>query len=611
MDAEQFYASVSERCAREFAEHAASLSRWRNARLFVVVASVGLLAIAWKLEIGSLLVAACYVTAVFCIVFFIAATEQLTMSAKDASARAMAQSQDSLARMAHDWDSFAVPESSERVNQLPLSIDLDLFGRASIFHRMCFAKSSAGRETFARWLTSPASPVEIIRRQNIAKKLVGVPQWRFDLQSKCADIERSLRQINLLQKWAEQTDHTFSATLLDWYVQALPFLAIASMLFIPFAPFVFAAMAGGIVVTNFIIIVCTSGRIYDNLMQLTRDNASTMAPSLSAVYEHVALSPEVHSLLPDFSTAAGEAQHALKRLERVVFLGTLSKNPLAAIYVYIPLQFLVLWDHQMNRMASQWRAKHGAEVSRWIAIIGEIEALSSLAAIKHENPTWAFPDVGEGLSPSFRSLELSHPLIKPSIRVSNDISIGPAGTISVITGSNMGGKSTLLRSIGVAAVLAQAGAPCCCSSLTMSPLKVLTSVKAADSLAESASLFMAQLLRLKQVIHEIRRGNEDKCELPSIYLLDEILNGTNTTDRREIVEDLIGFLLEARAIGVMTTHDMELSSESRHSNFIKSYSMGHRCGDLKTADQLKFDYKLKKGASAERSAMILASILGL
>ena len=274
----------------------------------------------------------------------------------------------------------------------------------------------------------------------------------------------------------------------------------------------------------------------------------------------------------------------------------------------LPLQFLFLWDFHVAGLLRRWQLSMTGRVDRWFSTLAETEAHASLASLSFDHPDWMFPQIDGSVS-SFSARSLGHPLLKDEERVGNDVSVGPSSTVLLVTGSNMSGKSTLLRSIGLNALLAQSGGPCCCSELTMPPVNVLTCMRVADSLERGESLFMAELLRLKQIVETIDEA--DVSDPLPLYLLDEILSGTNSDERRVAVESVIGHVVKSRAIGAVSTHDLQLARESRVSGQFQHVHFRESFDDDSDKPELHFDYQLREGVAITRNALKLVRMIGL
>ena len=257
------------------------------------------------------------------------------------------------------------------------------------------------------------------------------------------------------------------------------------------------------------------------------------------------------------------------------------------------------------------RIQVGGDVRGWFDALGELEALSALATLAYDQPEWCYPEVREG-TPGLRAEGLGHPLIADDERKTSDLELDPPGRFLLVTGSNMSGKSTLLRSIGLAAVLGQTGSVVCAREAELTPLRTFTSMRIHDSLTAGVSLFMAELLRLKALVDAADAGSGGAAEeTPALlYLIDEVLQGTNSEERRVAARRIITHLLDSNAIGAVTTHDLALHEEPRLDE--ASTKVHFRETVEEEGDQvLTFDYKLRPGLATSRNALKLLRIVGL
>ena len=516
-----------------------------------------------------------------------------------------------LARRARDWDRLVEIQADESIANLPLAVDLDLFGHASLMQLLCTAQTEEGISTLVRWLVEPSDPPEVRRRQRVCEKLAPSLDWRQELQRHCIAIGDHADQTRRFKSWAQESAPIKLPSPVRKYVLSLRLLAplvLACFVVYPAAATVVTAV---LLLINVALTVAYSGAIHTFFRKILVTSEAHCHSYLSDTFSHLSNSDELRATMPDVVSACHVAVAEFKRLERILRLESISSNPMTVWFFYIPLQFVLLWDLQLFMHAEAWRKVSGGEAPRWFDLLGEVETLCSLASLSYEQPGWQFPELIDSNVPTFVAKDLGHPLLPDRSRVANDIRLGPPGRLQLITGSNMGGKSTLLRAIGVNAVLAQAGAPCCCQSLKMSPLKVMTSMRVLDSLSDSTSMFMAQLLNLKRIVDQLRSTGDGEQGRPLMYLFDEILNGTNTSDRRLAVESLVGYLLGCRAIGAMTTHDLEIARESKHRGSFETHYLAHQLAGDQTNPMIKYDYKLRPGVAPRSNAMLLLRLLGL
>ena len=307
------------------------------------------------------------------------------------------------------------------------------------------------------------------------------------------------------------------------------------------------------------------------------------------------------------SSAASEAPaEALKRLFRLVELSDVRSNP----QVHVPLTVLTQWDVHVCVRLERWKKRHGTALRGWMEALGRTDALSALAGLAHAHPDWAFPEIVDGQTggpPRLEARALGHPLLAPETAVRNDVSLGPPGSLLLVTGSNMSGKSTHLRAIGANVILAGAGGPVCAEAMALPVADLRTSMRIRDSLEEGISYFMAELGRLKAVCDAASAATER----PVLYLLDEILQGTNTAERQIAARRVLRHLLDQRAIGAVTTHDLTLAD---HEDLEERAVLVHFRESLEESEggaPITFDYQLRPGIATSTNALRLMEIMGL
>ena len=303
-----------------------------------------------------------------------------------------------------------------------------------------------------------------------------------------------------------------------------------------------------------------------------------------------ATSNRLQAIEQDANREHGGALGSLSDLHRVMTLAGLRHSGLLYVPLYIPLQFVLLWDFHVLAALERWQARNGPQVRKWFDALGQFEALASLASVRRDHPTWAFPEIDPDAD-RLSARDLGHPLLPDDSRITNDVDVGPAGTLLLVTGSNMSGKSTLLRAIGVNVALAQAGAPVCASRFTLPPLAVTTSMRIRDSLEEGTSFYMAELKRLKQIV-DLAREYENRPERRLLYLLDEILLGTNSRERHIAVIRVLAHLLARGAIGAVSTHDLELATSQPLAGNCETVHFRETI----TAGRMTFDYRMRSAS---------------
>ena len=305
------------------------------------------------------------------------------------------------------------------------------------------------------------------------------------------------------------------------------------------------------------------------------------------------------------------AIRAMDGLARVARAGGL-KQSAATFLIYLPLQAFALWDVRVLQRLEAWQAVYGHRSRAWFESLGEMEALLSLAAVRDEYPGWVMPNwKGREEPVVLAATAIGHPLLSDTGRVCNDVAIGPPGTFLLITGSNMSGKSTMLRSVGLNVALAAAGAPVCASRFELPSLELATSIRVSDDLSQGVSFYMAELQRLKSVVDQARQTAEADDRV-LLFLLDEILQGTNSRERQIAVTQVLRTLSGTGAIGAITTHDLELAEEPELSSLATTVHFRETIETDKDGhEQMTFDYQMREGVSPTTNALRLLEMVGL
>jgi DNA mismatch repair ATPase MutS len=270
--------------------------------------------------------------------------------------------------------------------------------------------------------------------------------------------------------------------------------------------------------------------------------------------------------------------------------------------LFMPIAYLLMWGTQMAHAIESWRAIAGPAIARWLEVVGQFEALCSLAAYAYENPSDPFPELIASGLPCYDGEQLGHPLLPAARCVRNGLHLMDGLRVLIVSGSNMSGKSTFLRTAGINAVLALSGAPVRASRMRLSPLAIGATLRIQDSLQQGRSRFYAEILRVRQIV-DLTRG-----PLPLLFLLDEIFAGTNSHDRRLGAEAIVRGLVEAGALGLVTTHDLSLTHIAEQ--------LGSRAANVHFADhfengEMKFDYRLQSGVVRHSNALALMRAVGL
>lgn len=582
----------AERRAARLAEAARQMRRFRTTGVLRLAVLFAGLALGWLVYDG---IAAWWVLLPAVVGFLVLAdAQQRITGARRHCERAAALYDQGLARLDDRWAGTGA--SGERFNEgsHPYAEDLDLFGHGSLFELLSRARTRVGEETLAGWLLAPAAPEVVRARQSAVVELRPRLDLREDL-ALLAEGVRSGQDAQALAEWAAAPPTPISRPGRVLAPALALFAAVTLGLWIAGyggLPFLAALVLGRLfsfrmseTVERIVGAVDASGRDLTLLSEVLRrlERESFDSPHLAAL--RAAL---------DVKGAAPSQQIA--RLNRLIDLLDARRN-----MIFAPLAFVLLWPIQFAFAIEGWRQSSGRAVARWLAAVGEFEALGSLAGYSYEHPDDRFPELVEGEA-YFECEAIGHPLIPEARNVRTDLRLSDELRVLVVSGSNMSGKSTLLRTLGTNTVLALAGAPVRARTLRLSPLQVGASIRVQDSLQAGASRFYAEITRLRRIV-ELTEG-----KLPVLFLLDEILHGTNSHDRRIGAEGVVRGLIKRRAIGLITTHDLALA---RIAEELAPRASNVHFEDHLEAGKMTFDYRLRPGTVQRSNALELMRSVGL
>ncbi len=502
-----------------------------------------------------------------------------------------------IARLEDRWSGGG--ETGERFadKSHPYSEDLDLFGKGSLFELLSTARTKAGEERLASWLLAPAPIPEILARQKAVEELRPRLDLREDVALLGDEVSAGAHPEELVA-WAGG-EPIFTGRQTGWLQMAALligiFSAVAVVMWLGFGYRKSAMIALMIEATFLFLYRARIGRVIAGVERPGRE-LPLLAEILGRLERERFVSPKLAALRGELDTDGMAPSKQIARLSRLIQILDSLKNQFFA-----PIAFVLLIPAQLALAIERWRQHSGAKIPRWLDAVAEIEALSSLAGYAYEHPQDPFPELVEG-EVVFDGESLGHPLIAESRSVRNDVRLSDTPRALIVSGSNMSGKSTLMRTVGTNVVLALAGAPARAGRLRLSPLAVGASIHILDSLQTGASRFYAEITRLRQIV-ELTKG-----ELPLLFLLDEILSGTNSHDRLIGAEAVVKGLVERRAIGIVTTHDLALTRIVE--------ALNGRAANVHFEDHLEdgrmiFDYKMRPGVVARSNALALMRSVGL
>jgi len=520
-----------------------------------------------------------------------------------------------LARLDGKWAGTGEPGDRYLDPAHAYARDLDLFGAGSLFELLCTARTHIGEDTLARWLLAPAGPAAARARQEAVSELRPRVDLREDLAVLAEESRTGVDPVSLAA-WGEapgllQRGRLHAAV---WALTALGVAGVSAL-----AAYVLSLLgavriseAASIALRDiFLVVLAVNGtflyRVHQRIGAVVRaaEEAAEELKLLSEVLVRLEResfhSPLLAALGASLDTEGAPPSKRIGRLNRLMEL--LDSRDHVLVRVAEPF---VLWTTHLAFAVEAWRRHSGPVVRRWLTATGEMEALCSLASHAFEHPDDPFPEfVGD--EALLEAEAIGHPLIERSRVVRNDVRMGGAGPrVLVVSGSNMSGKSTLLRTLGVNAVLAQAGAPVRARRLRMSPLAVGASIRVTDSLQGGVSGFYAEILRLRQILDATARPGPKGA--PVLFLIDEFLHGTNSHDRLIGAEAVVRGLVERGAIGLITTHDLALADIAGE--------LGERAANVHFEDHIEdgrmvFDYALRPGVVRKSNAIELMRSVGL
>lgn len=503
--------------------------------------------------------------------------------------------EEGIARLENRW--VGAGDAGDRYRDAihPYTADLDVFGAGSLFELLATTRTATGSDRLASWLSEPADAATIRRRQAAVDEL----RPRLDLRLRMAlagdESSSSLQQENL-ESWAAAPAAALPRAIFYLALSAtsLSLAGIGLWIFTTSGPVpFFAALAA-----QSLLAIAVRNRVRPVLAaaETPVQSLARTASLLGCIESESFDAPLLVELSAELETTGHPPSVELESLRRLV-----DRRDARANQFFAPIAALLMWGTHVALALENWRLRCGPRLPVWVEAAGEIEALCALSSFAFENPEDPFPEIVEG-DPVFEGRGLGHPLLARDRCVQNDLALGRRPQALVMSGSNMSGKSTMLRTVGCNTILALAGAPVRAADLRLSPVRIAASIRIVDSLQEGQSHFMAEITRLRQVV-EISRGTT-----PALFLLDEILHGTNSHDRRIGAEAVIKGLVAHGALGIVTTHDLALTeivpdSDGKLDNV--------HFEDHLEEGRMQFDYTLRRGIVEKSNALALMRSVGL
>ncbi|MBI2425999.1 MAG: DNA mismatch repair protein MutS [Candidatus Hydrogenedentes bacterium] len=516
------------------------------------------------------------------------------LKSRDRAQKQIGYYEQGVRRLENQWQQ----DGNQKLDFVPAehlyAFDLDIFGEGSLFQLLNRARTGSGEHTLAAWLLSHSEHATILSRQAAVRELAGKIAFRELLALEGQEIENKVAP-GVFAVWLRRAPRLVSRipepVLLG--VSALGALSIV-------LSGVVASPAPALIMLTLSVFLLSFFK--NDLMSLSGELAEpkrelALLKHLLEILEQERFESETaRALQARLSEKSTGASHAIARLNRLIDYYDLQRNQF-----FMPFALILLWGYHVGKRLESWRTEYGPEVQVWLDVVGEFEALASLATYAYENPEAIYPELREG-APALHAVDLGHPLLPAGERVCNDVSLGKEHRVMVVSGSNMSGKSTYLRTIGINWVMGMAGAPVLATRFEASLIQIGATLRIQDSIQRGASRFYAELKKI-QAVFERAQGN-----VPLLFLFDEILHGTNSHDRGIGATAMVKGLLKYNTIGLVTTHDLSLTGSIG--------ALGEEVANFHFCDQwspegLSFDYRLRPGVVQSSNALNLMKSLGL
>lgn len=511
--------------------------------------------------------------------------------------RATAFYERGLARLDGRWAGSGASGTRYLDESHPYAPDLDIFGSGSLFELLCTARTRAGEDTLAAWLARPASPADVRARQDAVDELRPRLDLREDLALLGDDVRAGI-DVRTMSGWASSPP-LLTSKVAEFVAHLLGTLGLVTLGswalgWTSHQPFVLVAML------ELAYSLCYGGRVRRVAASVDRagHDLAILAALLARIEREPFQTDVTRDLRARLDSQGAPASRRIAWLGRLILWLEMRQNSMFA-----PFGFVMLWTTRLTFAIERWRSAHGPSIPRWLAAVGEFEALCALASFSYEHPGDPFPELVAETTPWLDGEALGHPLLPEERSVRNDVVLGGnAPHMLLVSGSNMSGKSTLLRTLGVNIVLAQAGATVRARRLRLSPLMPGATLRVQDSLQAGKSRFYVEIARLRQLI------DLAAVTPPLLFLLDEVLHGTNSHDRRIGAEAVVRKLLELGAIGLVTTHDLALTEIADALNArVANVHFEDRFED----GQMTFDYRMRPGIVGHSNALALMRSVGI
>ena len=591
-----YYKAELDGCAAEIKRYGSLINRYSFLRLFLLVAGIFLFYQSLKID-QSWFPVLIFFSVIF--VFAILVRKQNQFEKRRNYFRDLAKIHHNELNSLDRKDNI-YQEGSEWADDLhPYTSDLDIFGRSSLFELMNRCATVAGNAKLAGWLRR-AAPVEVIRdRQKAVQELSSMSGWKHNFQAvllfnngaehdHAADLFQYMREAagtcsNRLRIYIRWIPPVFLASaILSWYI---PFFLL---------PLICFGIVNLLLMQNFNARVMKTESLIGKMSKIL-EHFSEALSAIKKVNWEADLLVQLSADLKD--DRKGKLPEQIKSLSVLINNLNFGLSPIGPI-----LNFIMVWNVRQLLAIERWKRENKLNMEAAFDMIATFEALVSLSSLNTNYPAWTFPSINEQQHYTLNVKAIGHPLISSELRIENDFALNNERKIDIITGSNMAGKSTFLRTLGINTVLALSGAPVCAQKMELCPMLVFSYMRIRDSLNESTSTFKAELDRLQALLEILN------TEVKVYFLIDEMLRGTNSVDKFLGSKAIIERLISQKAVGIIATHDLQIAElEEKYPDYIRNFHF-----DIQVeGEEMKFDYKLKKGECRTFNAQMLLKRIGI
>ena len=475
--------------------------------------------------------------------------------------------------------------------------DLDIFGNASLYKLVNRAATSTGNNKLAHWFDKPAEKEIILARQAAVQEIANKDEWKLDIQTRLLfALQQDTNQLTNLFKYLHTSLNMPGEKWLSVYTMIAPYLFTALLILAWFFPVIkLVAIVVGLINMGLVFSKAMYIRKADVIAGKIGDTLANYADVFKRIEEEQWQAAYNRGLAQQLKT--GQTSNKIKELAELINKLNYHLN----IIIGFILNLFFLWDIRQVIAIENWKRQNNESLETAFDVIAEFEALISLAGLVVNYPEWSFPQIEAKPGYTLLASGLAHPLIEVSKRIENDYELDDTFKIDIITGSNMAGKSTFLRTIGINTVLALCGAPVCAKAMRVSVITMISYMRIKDSLNESTSTFKAELDRLQMLLAAVE--NEPKI----FFLIDEMLRGTNSVDKYLGSKAVIEQLISKKTVGMVATHDLQIAQlENKYPHYVRNYYF-----DIQVKDgEMLFDYKIKHGECKTFNASLLLKQIG-